>query len=232
MQLATVNLSSLVHFKSWQELIENLREVDKMLMMRMDLNNQQKQKCRLFIVVNLPFLLRVVMEEVIWNLTEGVEKHKYFFYMNFNRYFCFISNIVMIYINVLMNRRYKWITELLKNLFRARILTKHDIIMEIRIVQKLFLLLTNVTKLYSKIFGYQIFFELLYMHMAMLQRLVGSLVSSTVATAVFTGNGNRILQYLSLDGIIFNIVGSQYSYINQNRCYCVVVSGCADYNEL
>lgn len=214
-QLVTVNLSPILHFQSWEKLVNNLQEVDFLLLGRIEnLNNIHKKKYVMLFLVNLPFVLRVIMEEIIWNSTDGFALHVFFLYMNFNRYYCFASNIVMIYINVLVNARYRCMNQLLRSeLFettpkRGRV-PPADVIAEIRLLRKLFALLSDVVKLYSDIFGYQIFFEFLYMHMAMLQRLVGSLVSNALATTVFTGNGIRIFQYLSLDGIIFNIVSTK-----------------------
>lgn len=182
--------------------MSNLQEVDTLLIGRVEtLNNVRNNKWLMLFIFNLPFILRAIMEEVIWNLTDGFAAHKYFLYINFNRYYCFASNILMLYINVLLNKRYVCLTRVLCGLFK-----QNNVIEEIRLVKKVFGLLSSVVKLYSNIFGLQIFFELLYMHMAMLQRLVGNLKSNTVATSVFSGNGNRIFQYLSLDGIIFNIV--------------------------
>lgn len=205
-QLLMVNLSPVIHFDSWEKLVSNFKKFDSLLLGRaVNLNNEHANKRLMFFAVNLPFLLRVVMEEVIWNSTDGFELHRFFLYMNFNRYYCFASNLVMLYINVLINRRFRGLSEILQDV-KWRKLPSGALIDEIRLTRKLFFLLSDVVKLYSKIFGYQIFFELLYMHMAMLQRLVGSLVSNAVATTVFTGNGRRIFQYLSLDGIIFNVV--------------------------
>lgn len=208
-QLVTVNLSPVIHICSWERLISNLKEADSLLPIRVEnLNNKHSRKYLVFFIVNLPFILRVIMEEVIWNSTDGIHLHKFFLYMNFNRYYCFASNIVMLYINVLINRRFRCLKQVLCNMKRRK-MRPGTMIEEIRMIKKVYFLLCNVIKLYSSIFGYQIFLELLYMHMAMLQRLVGSLVSNAVATTVFTGNGIRIFQYLSLDGIVFNIVSLQ-----------------------
>lgn len=196
-QLVTVNLSPIVHFDSWRQLVNNFLEIDSLLPKNVNNNNKHKSKYLIFFLINIPFILRVIMEEIIWNFTDGVAIHKFYFYMNFNRYYAFASNIVMLYINILLNKRFTCLNRLIKRV---------DSIQQIRNLTRIFILLTSVVKLYSRIFGLQIFFELLYMHMAMLQRLVGNLRNTAVATAVFNGNGMRIFQYLSLDGIIFNIV--------------------------
>lgn len=220
-QLIVMTLNPLVNLPSWNKMMKSLHSADSLL--KIEHKKNLRRIITIVVVLNLIKLTHVSLVLVMWSLTTGFSKTKYYISISVSDYLSFCFTVLTVHINRIISSRFDAVKNTLQKSFEYDVkhgfiscLTTTDFTRKTKLVKSLqrakkaHQALSDAVKQFNKIFGYQITFQLAYLLFALLERLCDS---TNQKIPKYQKNYPNMIAIQSATSLGFKIVSRIYNYV-------------------